>query len=52
MDYNKGKPQIQTLILEICQKQPFHFIVMTPRGILGLRCVYIAQLMTHVVIYT
>ena len=52
MDLNKGKPQIQTLILEICQKQPFPFIAMTPRGILGLGCVYIAQLITHAVIYT
>ena len=52
MDWNKRKPQIQTLILEIFQKQPFDFIAITPRGILGLCCVYISQLMTHAVIYT
>ena len=38
-------------ILEICQKQPFG-IGMTPRGILGLCCAHIAQLMTHPDIYT
>ena len=35
MDWNKGKPQIQTLILEICQKQPFPFIAMTQEESLG-----------------
>ena len=39
-------------ILEICQKEPFDIIAMTPRGTLGLRCVHIAQLMTHPAIYT
>ena len=39
------------IILEICQKQPFDVIAMTPRGTLGLCCVHIAQLMTHVAIY-
>ena len=39
-------------ILEICQKQPFDIIAMTPRGTLGLCCVHIAQLMTHPAIYT
>ena len=39
-------------ILEICQKQPFDIIAMTPRGTLGLYCVHIAQLMTHPVVYT
>ena len=38
--------------LEICQKQPFDMIAMTPRGTLGLCCVHIAQLMTHPAIYT
>ena len=38
--------------LEICQKQPFDIITMTPRGTLGLCCVHIAQLMTHPAIYT
>ena len=37
------------IILEICQKQPFDIIAMTPRGTLGLCCVHIAQLIT---IYT
>ena len=40
------------IILEICQKQPFDIIAMTPRGTLGLCCVHIAQLMTHPAIYT
>ena len=39
------------IILEICQKQPFDIIAMTPRGILGLCCVHIAQLMTHPAVY-
>ena len=38
--------------MEICQKQPFDIIAMTPRGTLGLCCVHIAQLMTHPAIYT
>ena len=37
---------------EICQKQPFDIIVMTPRGTLGLCCVHIAQLMTHPAVNT
>ena len=40
------------IILEICQKQPFDIIAMTPRGTLGLCCVHIAQLMIHLVVYT
>ena len=40
------------IILEICQKQPFDIIAMTPRGTLGLCCVHIAQLMTYSAIYT
>ena len=40
------------IILEICQKQPFDIIPMTPRGTLGLCCIHIAQLMTHPAIYT
>ena len=40
------------IIMEICQKQPFDIIAMTPRGTLGLCCVHIAQLMTHPAIYT
>ena len=40
------------IVMEICQKQPFDIIAMTPRGTLGLCCVYIAQLMTHTAIYT
>ena len=38
--------------MEIFRKQPFDIIAMTPRGTLGLCCVHIAQLMTHVAIYT
>ena len=38
-------------ILEICQKQPFDIIAMTPTRTRRLRCVQIAQLMTHPVIY-
>ena len=33
--------------LEIWQKQPFEIIAMTPRETLGLCCVHIAQLITH-----
>ena len=40
------------VILEICQKQPFDIIAMTPRGTLGLCCVHIAQLVTHPAVYT
>ena len=40
------------IILEICQKQPFDIIAMTPIGTLGLCCAHIAQLMTHPAIYT
>ena len=40
------------IILEICQKQPYGIIAMTPRGTLGLCCVHIAQLMTHAAVYT
>ena len=40
------------ITLEICQKQSFDIIAMTPRGTLGLCCVHIAQLMTHLAIYT
>ena len=40
------------IMLEICQKQPFDIIAMTPRGILGLCCVHILQLMIHTAIYT
>ena len=39
------------IISEICQKQPFDIIAMTPRGTLGLCYVHIAQLMTHPVVY-
>ena len=38
--------------LEICQKQPFDIIAMTPRRTLGLWCVRIAQLLTHPAVYT
>ena len=37
--------------LEICQKQPFDIIAMTPRGTLGLSFVHIDQLMTHPAVY-
>ena len=37
--------------LKICQKQPYDIIAMTPRGILGLCCVHIAQLVTHPAAY-
>ena len=40
------------IILEICQQDRFDIIAMTPRGTLGLCCVHIAQLMTHLAIYT
>ena len=40
------------IISEICQKNPFDIIAMTPRGTLGLCCVHIAQLVTHLAIYT
>ena len=40
------------ITLEICQKQPFDIIAMTPRGTLGLCCVHIAQLMAHPAVYT
>ena len=40
------------IILEICQKQPFHIIEMTPRGTLGLCYVHISQLKTHPAFYT
>ena len=39
-------------ILEICQKQNFDIVAMTPRGTLGLCCVHIAQLVTHRDVYT
>ena len=38
--------------LEICLWDPFDIIAVTPRGTLGLCCVHIAQLMTHLAIYT
>ena len=37
--------------LEICQKQIFDIIAMTPRGTLGLSFVHIDQLMTHSAVY-
>ena len=40
------------MILGIFQQDPFDIIAMTPRGILGLCCVHIAQLMTYLAIYT
>ena len=40
------------VILEICQKQPFNIMAMTPRGTLGLCFAHIAQLMTHPAICT
>ena len=40
------------IISEIYQKNPFDIIAMTPRGALGLCCVHIAQLVTHLAIYT
>ena len=40
------------IILEICQKQPFDIIAMTPRGTLGLCSVHLAQLITRMAIYT
>ena len=54
MDWDKGNPLNTNflIILEICQKQPFDIIAMTPRGTLGLCYVHIAQLMTHPAIYT
>ena len=40
------------IILEIYQKQPFDIIAMAPRGTLGLCCVPIAELMTHLADHT
>ena len=40
------------IIFEICQKQPLDIIAMTPRGIFGLCCVYIVQLVTFPAAYT
>ena len=40
------------IILEICQKQPFDIIAVTPRGTLGLCFVHIAQLMAYSAAYT
>ena len=40
------------IILGICEKQPFDIIGMIPRGTLGLCCLHIAQLMTHLAAYT
>ena len=40
------------IILEICQTQPFHNIEITLRETFGLCCVHIAQLMTHLAVYT
>ena len=37
--------------LEICQKQPFVIIAMTPIGTFELWCANIAQLMTHPAVY-
>ena len=36
---------------EICQKQSFDIITMTPRGTLGLCFVHIEKLMTHLAVY-
>ena len=40
------------IILEICRKQPFGIIGMTPKGTLGLCRSHIVQLMTHPAICT
>ena len=40
------------IILDICQKQLFDIIAVTPRGTHGLCFVHIAQLMTHHAVYT
>ena len=40
------------IILKICQKNSLDIIAMTPWRILGLYCAHIAQLMTHLAIYT
>ena len=40
------------ITLDICQKQSFDIIAMTPRGTLRLYCVQIAQLMTDPAVYT
>ena len=39
-------------VLEICQKQPFDIIAMARRETLGLCCVHIAQLVTHLAVCT
>ena len=39
-------------ILEICQKEPFDIIEMTPRRTLGLCCVHIVQLVTYQAVYS
>ena len=40
------------IILKICKELPFYITAMTPRGTLGLCCVYITQSMAHRTIYT
>ena len=40
------------ITMEICQKQPFDIVGMSPRGTFGLCCVHIAQLMIHPAVYT
>ena len=40
------------IILEICQKQPFDIIAMTPRETLEFYCAHTAKLITHPAIYT
>ena len=39
-------------ILKICQRKPLDIIAMTPRGTIGLCCAHIAQLVTHLAVYT
>ena len=40
----------QKQTFDIYQKQAFDIIAMTPKGTLGLRCVHIAQLVTHAMV--
>ena len=40
------------ITLDICQKQPFDIVAMTPRETLGLCYAHIAELMTHSAVCT
>ena len=55
VDRIKSRKTINTnfkIIVKIFEKQLFDIIARTPRGALGLCCVHITQLMTHLAVYT